>query len=250
MTHAALTVVVEAARTSAQMDEAGRQLWQGHAAGLLNDEEAQALAERLQERRSGPRKPVQAVGAIVGRISMFPPRRAIRSPDRIASRDRRRLLASSGPMPPVLAARYTEGQRAALKIIADEVAARDECALCIDAIAARAGICRRLVQIAIRLAEGDGLLTVEERPRQGRKNDPNLIRIVSREWQAWIARASKKRSAQSPAVALETVATGKTTAEVIGCRTMRPSDRVFNSKKEREAETVKNLPEERRQAQG
>ncbi|WP_242568860.1 hypothetical protein, partial [Klebsiella pneumoniae] len=63
----------------------------------------------------------------------------------------------------------------------DEMALNGACGLCIDAIAARAGVCRRWAQAAIRLAEGDGLLTIQERRHQGRKSDPNTIRIISRE---------------------------------------------------------------------
>ncbi|KAB1068729.1 hypothetical protein F6X53_31405 [Methylobacterium soli] len=122
-------------------------------------------------------------------MSLFPPRRRPVSSDRIASRDRRRLLACSGPMPPTLASRFTTGELAVLRIVADEVAEKGVCGLCIDAIAARAGVCRRLAQNAIRLAEGDGLLTIQERRHQGRRSDPNLLRIISREWQAWMRRA-------------------------------------------------------------
>ncbi len=49
------------------------------------------------------------------------------------------------------------------------------------------------------VAEGDGLLIVQERRHQGRKNDPNLIRILSREWLAWIKRG--RRSAPKPEAA-------------------------------------------------
>lgn len=58
-------------------------------------------------------------------------------------------------MPPALAARFTEGQRAVLKIVADEIAAHKDCGLCIDAIAGWAGACRRLAQGVIRPADGD-----------------------------------------------------------------------------------------------
>jgi hypothetical protein len=141
------------------------------------------------------------VGVPAGRMSLFPPRRRPVSPDRLASRDRRRLLACSGPMPPALASRFTTGQLAVLRIVADEVTEKGVCGLCIDAIAARAGVCARLAQAAIRLAEGDGLLTIQERRHQGRRSDPNLIRIISREWQAWMKRARR-----------------------IGCKTLHPTD--------------------------
>src|SRR3954467_11454801 len=179
---------INGARTLAQMDELSRQIWQAHTSGAVDDAGAQSLAERLQERRGSIRAGVGPVGVPAGRVSLFPPRRRPVSPDRIASRDRRRLLACSGPMPPALASRFTTGQLAVLRILADEVAEKGVCGLCIDAIAARAGVCRRLAQGAIRLAEGDGLLTIQERRHQGRRSDPNLIHILSREWQAWMRR--------------------------------------------------------------
>ncbi|MBY0257403.1 hypothetical protein [Methylobacterium sp.] len=207
MLHAEIMrAAIEGARTFAQMDELSRQLWRGHGAGALSDGGAQGLAEHLHGRRSAIREgmrplPIPGVvgsglagsGLVVRRASLFPPRKIPRSPDRIASRDRRRLLACSGPLPPRLAARFTEGQRAVLRIVADAVAEAGLCDLCLDAIAARAGVCRRLAQGALRLAAGDGLLTIEERRYPGRRNAPNLVRIVSQDWQAWIKRGVKRR---------------------------------------------------------
>ncbi|MCJ2068537.1 hypothetical protein MKK75_06915 [Methylobacterium sp. J-030] len=63
--------------------------------------------------------------------------------------ERRRRLACSGPMPPALASRFTTGQLAVLRIVGDEMARNGACGLCIDAIAARAGVCRRLAQGAM-----------------------------------------------------------------------------------------------------
>jgi hypothetical protein len=44
-----------------------------------------------------------------------------RSPDRQASIERRRRLAASGPLPPVMAARFTVSELAVLRIVGDEV---------------------------------------------------------------------------------------------------------------------------------
>jgi hypothetical protein len=226
MFHATMAAAIDAARTLAHMDELSREIWRGAASGALGDAEAQALAERLHVRRAGIRASIVPVGIPAGRASLFPARRHPVSPDRIASRDRRRLLACSGPMPPQLAARFTTGQLAVLRIVADEVAAKGVCGLCIDAIAARAGVCRRLAQGAIRLAEGDGLLTIEERRREGRKNDPNLIRIISREWRAWVKRG---RPAQPKG---------------IGCKALHPTDsQVLHPEKSWQAEPSAGLPE-------
>ena len=202
MFHATMTAAIDGARTLAQMDELSRQVWQGHGSGALADEEAQALAERLHGRRSAIREGIRSVSIPAGRASLFPPRRSVTSPDKAMSRDRRRLLACSGPMPPALASRFTTGQLAVLRIVADEVAAKGVCGLCVDAIAARAGVCRRLAQGAIRLAEGDGLLTIEERRHEGRKNSPNLVRIISREWQTWMLRGRKAKEAREGKAAI------------------------------------------------
>lgn len=115
-------------------------------------------------------------------MTLFPPKRLQRAPERSVAIERRRRLACSGPMPPALASRFTTGQLAVLRVVGDEMARQGACGLCIDAIAARAGVCRRLAQGAIRLAEGDGLLTIQERRHQGRESDPNVVRIISREW--------------------------------------------------------------------
>src|SRR3978361_1665372 len=192
---------IDGARTLAQMDELSRQIWQAHTSGAVDDTGAQSLAERLHERRGSIRAGIVPVGVPAGRVSLFPPRRRPVSPDRIASRDRRRLLACSGPMPPTLARRFPPGELAVLRIVADEVAEKGICGLCIDAIAARAGVCRRLAQAANRPAGGEWLVSRRERRHQGRRSDPNLIRIISREWQAWMKGARR-----------------------IGCKTLHPTD--------------------------
>ena len=97
-------------------------------------------------------------------------------------------------MPPSLACRFTVGELgelAVLRIVGDEVRQHGRCDRCVDEIAARAGVCRSLVKNAIRTAARLGLLTVEERRRAGRRNLPNVVRIVSREWLAWLARGPK-----------------------------------------------------------
>jgi hypothetical protein len=255
MFHAAMQAAIEGARTLAQMDEVSRQLWQGHGSGALGDQEAQSLAERLHGRRSAIREGIQPIGIPAGRASLFPPRRSPVSADKAASRNRRRLLASSGPMPPALAARFTTGQLAVLRIVADEITAKGVCGLCIDAIAARAGVCRRLAQNAIRLAEGDGLLTIEERRHEGRKNSPNLVRVISREWQAWMRRGGSQKRNE---FALERSTTeepsgsgeggGTPHRSGIGCKGVRPTGKGITSGTKSPAETVKKLPVRQSQA--
>jgi hypothetical protein len=75
-----------------------------------------------------------------------------------------------------------------LRVVADEVRLRGFCALPLAAVAARAGVCLTLARAAIRLAAGDGLLVIKERRRRGCPSLPNVLRILSREWEAWIAK--------------------------------------------------------------
>jgi hypothetical protein len=55
-----------------------------------------------------------------------------------------------------------------------------------------------------------GLLTVQERRREGQKNLPNIIRIVSREWQHWIKRGGQRNGPQG----LKGIGVKKTTPRV------------------------------------
>src|SRR4051812_14469794 len=102
------------------------------------------------------------------------------------------LLARALTEPPVerchwaLTCRFAVGELAVLRIVGDEVRQHGHCDRCVDELAARAGVCRRMVQNAIRTAARLGLLTVEERRREGRRNLPNVVRVVSREWLAWL----------------------------------------------------------------
>ena len=83
------------------------------------------------------------------KASRFAPRQRPRSPDRQASRDRRRRLGGSSALPDTLRHYYTEGQRAVLCIIAGEIKHRGVCALPIDKIATLAGVCRTTVQTTL-----------------------------------------------------------------------------------------------------
>jgi ribosomal protein S25 len=72
-------------------------------------------------------------------------------------------------MPPALAARFTVGELAVLRIVGDEVRARKVCGLHLDAIAARTGVSRSTAKNAIREAKRLGLVEVQERRRHGAK---------------------------------------------------------------------------------
>jgi Bacterial regulatory proteins, gntR family len=176
------------ARTLTRLDHLSRSIWQGMTASALNDEQAQQLAELIHARRTVVRGEVKPVGIPPGRPSIFPPRRNQRPPIRAVAIARRRHLAASGPLPPSLACRFTVGELAALRIVGDEVRQHGHCDRTLAEIAARAGVGRTTVQNAMRMAAAMGLITVQERRREGQKNLPNVVRIVSRDWLQWITR--------------------------------------------------------------
>jgi hypothetical protein len=111
-----------------------------------------------------------------------------RSPDRQASRDRRRRLGGSSALPDNLRQHYTEGQRAVLCIIAGEVKHHGVCDLPIDKIAALAGVCRTTVQTTLHEARRLDHIKITERPQRGRKSLPNLVEVISPEWRMWLKR--------------------------------------------------------------
>src|SRR3954462_3305354 len=182
---------IEAARTPARLEDLARAIWQAWAAQAVSDDDAEHLAGLIHARKTAARGGREPGGRVPGRPSIFPPRRLQRPPARSAAIARRRQLAASGPMPPGLAAHFTTAELAVLRIVGDEVRGRGCCDRSIAEMAARAGCGRTTVQNALREAARLGLVTVAERRRDGRKNDTNIIRVVSREWLAWLARGPR-----------------------------------------------------------
>src|SRR5436305_2398249 len=206
-----MAAAIDDARTLTRLDHLSRLIWQGLAAGAVADDDAQALAERLHARRGVLRGEIKPVGIPLGRPSLFPPRRLQRAPQRPVAIARRRHLAASGPMPPALACKFTVSELAVLRIIGDEVRQHGQCDRCVDELAARAGVCRSMVKNAVREAARLGLLTVEERRREGRRNLPNIVRIVSKEWTTWLARGGRSNRPE--------------TEPHIGCKQIGPKER-------------------------
>lgn len=185
-----LRAAVEAAPRE-RLSELSAALWKAFGAAAVTEAEACELSELIEARRllgiSG------TVPDMAGRSGKFasPPRKPQRPPVRSVAWERRRRLAASGPMPPGLAQRFTTGELAVLRIVADEVAGRGSCSLCLDAIAARAGVSRSLAKSAIRQARRLGMVEVQERRRTGAKSLSNVITIIDREWLAWMKRGTR-----------------------------------------------------------
>ena len=174
-----------------QLDETARLLWKAYGTGEVSDDEGNYLQSLIQRRRPLPHTALSAkpAGRFAGRLSSrFTPRQRQRSPDRKASRDRRRMLGGSSALPDNLRHHYTEGQRSVLCIVAGEVKRCGVCDFPIDKIAALAGVCRTTVQTTLHEARRLGHIKITERPQPGRKNLPNVVEITSSEWRTWIRR--------------------------------------------------------------
>ncbi len=180
------------ARTLTRLDHLSKAIWQGLVAQAVSDDQAQQLAELIHARRIIVRGDIKPVGIPPGRPSIFPPRRLQRPTLRPIAIARRRHLAASGPMPPSLACRFTVGELAVLRIVGDEVRERGHCDRTLAEISARAGVSRSTAKNAIRAAAAMGLLTIEERRREGQVNLPNVIRVVSRDWLQWLERKADR----------------------------------------------------------
>jgi hypothetical protein len=181
-----------------QLDETAQRLWGAWGAGQISDDESTYLQSLIERRRplrhsALPAKP--ALSRLASRLSSrFSPRQRQQSPNRKASRDRRRMLGGSSALPDNLRHHYTEGQRAVLCIIAGEVKRCGACDFPIDKIAALAGVCRTTVQTTLHEARRLLHIRITERPQPGRKNLPNLIEIISPEWRTWIKRGPSAAS--------------------------------------------------------
>jgi hypothetical protein len=99
---------------------------------------------------------------------------------------RRRGLAYGGMLPPAIAKTFTVGQAAVLSVISYEHLHHGACRKSYGELADEAGCSRRWVKLTIALAHRAGLLSVEHRPRPGRKDDTNVIRILDEAWLAWL----------------------------------------------------------------
>jgi hypothetical protein len=173
------------------LDALSQSIWQGLQAGALNDDDAQRLAELIHARRTAAKAAAEATDGRSGRRNLYPFRKPQRAPVRAIAIERRRRLASSGPLPPSLASRFTVGELACLRIIGDECREKGACTLPLAAIAARAGVCRKLAQNAVRLARREGLLAYQERRRPGQVSLTNVLTIVSVEWKAWLTKGPR-----------------------------------------------------------
>ena len=179
-------------------------LWRAYGDGQITEAEAEKLSALIEIRRarSGGRQQGQSsnptetgtlLAAEAPQDRQNRPRRASvgSRPRTEASMERRRRWAASGRLPPGLAARFTLAEQSVLALVAAETARRGDCRLAVPHLAAIAGVAETTVRNAIREARRLGLVTVEERRVTGFRNLPNIVRIVSPEWTAWLRLARK-----------------------------------------------------------
>ena len=168
-------------------------LWQAFSAGQLTEAEAEGLSAliELRQRVAADRRDIPRDGDAVSLAATGPARRHGSRPRTDASLDRRRRWAASGRLPPQLAAHFTPAEQAALALVAAETARRGDCRLAVPHLAAVAGVSETTVRKALREAKKLGLVTVEERKVTGWRNLPNVVRIISAEWTAWLRLARR-----------------------------------------------------------
>ncbi len=169
--------------TGLALEEIGRVMWQAFAEEAFDWAEAERLDGLIRARQERMRAAGGARGAgsagglqrasaaLCGALAAAA--RRPRSPDRVASVERRRRVASSGALPPGPAGWLTEGQRAVLTVVGREAARGvPTCKWPIAKIAALAGVERTTVQGALRLAGGLGLVRCGSGVAGGRSRRP------------------------------------------------------------------------------
>jgi len=176
------------------LDDLSRALWQANGAGAVSDADAQDLAELIQARRTLAKAGIAAPGGCPPRErSYFPPKRPVPVYDRREARYRRRAHARSRWMPDDLASRFTDGELAALAVIAQEHITHGRCTLPMGKIAALAGVSESTARNAFREARRLDLIAVQERPRARAPHLPNIVTIADAAWCKWLERRPASR---------------------------------------------------------
>jgi hypothetical protein len=157
-----------------KLAEIGEAMWRAWGAGQVSDAEAEELAALIETKKAIP-----ATGKAVQQRVGSRPRSS-------TSMERRRSWAAAGRLPPALAARFTLAEQAVLAVVAVEVSKRGHCGLTVAHLAALAGVSESSARNALREAKALGLVSIEERRLTAWRNLPNLVRIVSQEWLAWL----------------------------------------------------------------
>lgn len=167
-------------------------LWRGHAERLVDDDQAEALAEaahrlrsrlsEAQERRLPPAR-TYFPQTLHSKRSREQAASGSRCPTRWA---RKRRLGDMAALPPHVRDRFTEGERAALYIIAADCRQHGSCQCSAKEIGDRAGVGITTVRNAIRRARLMRLIGVTERPQWRAKHLTNVVKIICPRWTSWL----------------------------------------------------------------
>jgi hypothetical protein len=170
-----------------------RRKWQALAAGMLTDADAEHLAEIIHARRTVARtletsgRALEGGSARARSLKLLPP--AAAAPGAAEPRSVAGAPAATGGLwshAPHLAARFTCGELAALRIVADQVKASGgkaivtgSCARTLPEIAARAGVSVSTARNAIRTAARLGLLTETGKGADALERRPKLAKALA-----------------------------------------------------------------------
>jgi hypothetical protein len=172
-----------------ELDEIFKAISSQFAMGRLAECEYEQLDSEVQQRRTFL-KAIRTKGtpslAKATKASRFISRSRPRSVDRKTARDRRRTLGGSSALPPSHREYYTEGQRAVLFVIGQEIKIKKVCDLSIEEIGRRSGVCRTMVQGTLHEGRLRGHLHITERKRAGAKNLTNKVSIICNSWLRWL----------------------------------------------------------------
>lgn len=153
------------------------------------DEELVKAFETGEARSKPASQPASPLARQTRRFISNNQRRHPVSPDKAASRRRKRKWGGSSCLPDWMREHYTEGERAALAVVVQQVKRFGFCDLAINAIAALAGVHRTTVQNALRQARERKHVAVQERPGvAGQLSMTNVIRILCGAWKGWLRR--------------------------------------------------------------
>jgi hypothetical protein len=184
--------IARSAGCNAELDELARLNGQAHWRGHITEADFCETQEAIDERRIelSPAPASKVIGITPPITGNAPKPRRRRGPRAPISRERCRKQANSGWLPPSMAAKFTESERAALSVIACNIQRHGSCTLPNDAIAAIAGVSLSTVHRALTEAILLGYIDRHERPRKGSKSDTNVLMLTrtdaGKEWRLWI----------------------------------------------------------------
>lgn len=112
-----------------------------------------------------------------------------RDPERWA---RKRRLGDMAALPPHVRDVFTEGERAALYIVAADGRQHGSCRCTNKEIGDRAGVGLTTVRNALRKAKQHGLLNVQHREQWRGKNFANIVTLACKRWLAWLSKFRPK----------------------------------------------------------